>query len=104
MAVVAFAAGSFVAGLAGLLIAPLSSVDPGFGFSTMITGFAAAVLGGFGRLWGVVAGALIIGLASQWGAGYIAYQFQTAYPYILMILVIAVLPRGLFGSPIGERV
>jgi branched-chain amino acid transport system permease protein len=104
MAVIAFATGSCLAGLAGLMIAPLSSVSPDLGFSAMITGFAAAVIGGFGRLWGVVLGAVVIGLARQWGAGYIAYQFQDMYPYILMILVIAVLPRGLFGSEAGQRV
>jgi branched-chain amino acid transport system permease protein len=104
MAVIAFAAGSCLAGLAGLMIAPLSSVSPDLGFDAMITGFAAAVIGGFGRLWGVVAGAVIIGLARQWGAGYIAYQFQDMYPYLLMIVVIALLPRGLFGGQVGERV
>jgi branched-chain amino acid transport system permease protein len=104
MAVIAFATGSCLAGLAGLMIAPLSSVSPDLGFSAMITGFAAAVIGGFGRLWGVVLGAVVIGLARQWGAGYIAYQFQDMYSYILMILVIAVLPRGLFGSEAGQRV
>jgi len=104
MAIISFAAGSCLAGLAGLMIGPLSSVSPTMGFDAMITGFAAAVIGGFGRIWGTVVGGLIIGLAGQWGAGYIAYQFQDMYPYILMILVIAVLPRGLFGSEISERV
>jgi branched-chain amino acid transport system permease protein len=104
MAIIAFATGSCIAGLAGLMIGPLSSVSPNIGFDAMVTGFAAAVIGGFGRVWGVVLGALIIGLASQLGAGYIAYQFQEMYPYLLMILVIAVRPRGLFGSEISERV
>jgi branched-chain amino acid transport system permease protein len=104
MAVISFAAGAFVAGIAGLMIGPLLSVSPTLGFGAMIIGFAAAVLGGFGRLGGLLVGAVVMGLAQQWGAGYIAYEFQTMYPFIIMVLVIALLPRGLFGSEIGERV
>jgi branched-chain amino acid transport system permease protein len=104
MAVISFAAGAFMAGLAGLMIAPLSSVSPTLGFGAMIIGFAAAVLGGFGRLGGLLVGAVIMGLAELWGAGYIAAEFQSMYPFILMVLVIALMPRGLFGSEIGERV
>jgi branched-chain amino acid transport system permease protein len=102
-AMVTFGLGGLLAGLAGLLVGPISSLSIGMGFSAMVTAFAAAVIGGFGRLSGVVAGALALGLAQQLGAGYIAYQFAEVYPFALMILVIALRPEGLFGNEARAR-
>ena len=62
---------SSVAALAGILIAPLSSVDLTLGFNVMLTAFAAAILGGFGSLTGVIVGSLIIGLVQQLVGGYV---------------------------------
>ncbi len=98
-----FGLGGLLAGLAGLLVGPVSSLSIDMGFSAMVTAFAAAVIGGFGRLGGVVAGALALGLVQQLGAGYIAYQFAEIYPFALMILIIAVRPRGLFGGESRAR-
>lgn len=97
-AMLTFGLGGMLAGLAGLLIGPTSSLTIDMGFSAMVTAFAAAVIGGFGRLGGVVAGALALGLVQQLGAGYINYQFGQLYPFIVMIVVIAVRPHGLFGG------
>ncbi|MES2171881.1 MAG: branched-chain amino acid ABC transporter permease [Actinomycetota bacterium] len=97
-AIIAFGAGGLLAGLAGLMVAPRSPIDTNIGFTAMITAFAAAVIGGFGRLEGVVAGALALGLISQLGGAYIAYQYQELYPFVVMIIVIAIRPNGLLGS------
>ena len=78
---VTFGLGGALAGLAGLLVGPTSSLSIGMGFSAMVTAFAAAVIGGFGRLGGVVAGALLLGLVQQLGAGYLAYQYAELYPF-----------------------
>ena len=61
----------------------------------MISAFAAAVLGGFGSLGGVIAGALIIGLVQQLLGGYVFTNYATTLPFILMLAVIAVRPEGL---------
>ena len=51
---------------------PLGVVDLNFGFNVMLLGFAAAVLGGFGSIGGVVAGGIAIGLVEQLLGGYVA--------------------------------
>jgi branched-chain amino acid transport system permease protein len=95
---VAFGASALLAGLAGILVAPLTALDLTFGFSLMITAFAAAVLGGFGSLQGVVLGGLLIGLVQQLLGGYVLQEYADTLPFILMFLIIALRPHGLFAT------
>jgi len=95
VAMTAFALSAMLAALAGILIAPLGAVDLNFGFGLMVTAFAAAVLGGFGSLGGVVLGALIIGLVQQLVGGYVLTDYAATFPAIVLFLVIAVRPEGL---------
>jgi branched-chain amino acid transport system permease protein len=97
MSMIAFGLATALAGLAGVLIGPSQSVDLNLGFGVMLGGFAAAVLGGFGSLGGVVIGGFMIGLAEQLVGGYCARDYKSAYPFVLMILVIAFRPQGLFS-------
>ncbi len=94
----AFGLSAVLAGLAGILIAPLSEVDLTFGFSAMITAFAAAVLGGFGSLGGVVVGGLIIGLVQNTFGGYFFRGYSDTLPFIVMFVIIAFRPQGLFAA------
>jgi branched-chain amino acid transport system permease protein len=95
IAMVAFGISATLAGLAGILVAPLTAIDLTFGFNLMISAFAAAVLGGFGSLGGVVAGSLVIGLVQQLLGGYVFTTYNTTLPFILMLAVIAIRPEGL---------
>jgi len=101
-AMFAFGLGGLLAGVAGLMLAPRAALDVNIGFTAMIAAFAAAVIGGFGRFSGVVVGALALGLVEQLGAQYLSSAYKEIYPFALMILVIAVAPRGILGS--GSRV
>lgn len=96
LTMLAFGASAALACLAGVLVAPLSAVDPTFGFRLMISAFAAAVLGGFGSLGGVVVGALVIGLVEQLVGGYVLTDYAAALPFVVMFAVIALRPEGLF--------
>ena len=91
----AFALSAMLAALAGILIAPLGAVDLNFGFGLMVTAFAAAVLGGFGSLGGVVLGALVIGLIQQLVGGYVLTNYAGTFPAIVLFAVIAIRPQGL---------
>ncbi|MET7394003.1 branched-chain amino acid ABC transporter permease [Dactylosporangium sp. NPDC005572] len=91
----AFVISSVLAGLAGLLVAPLGAVDLNLGFGLMITAFAAAVLGGFGSLTGVVLGALAIGLIEQLVGGLLFPSYSTMLAPIVLFLVIVFRPQGL---------
>jgi branched-chain amino acid transport system permease protein len=95
IAMIAFGMSATMAALAGILIAPLSAVDLNFGFSLMVLAFAAAVIGGFGSLGGVVAGSLVIGLTQQLVGGYIFPAYASTLPFVLLFLMIVVRPTGL---------
>jgi branched-chain amino acid transport system permease protein len=105
LSMVAFGLSAALAGLAGVLIGPAaSSFDLTLGFSVMLGGFAAAILGGFGSLTGVVLGGFLIGLVEQLLGGYVLRDYRGAFPFVLMILVIAVRPQGLLpGRAAHER-
>lgn len=103
LSMTAFGLASAMAALAGVLIAPLGSVDLSLGFIVMLGGFSAAILGGFGSLGGVVVGGIIIGFVEQVLASYNYFgwhvrDYQAIYPFLLMLLVIAVKPQGLFSK------
>jgi branched-chain amino acid transport system permease protein len=91
------ALGIGLAGLAGVLLAPIYAVHPAMGQEIITPAFVVVVLGSF---WGVVAAALLVGLVNgvMVGIGYSAAS--TAAIYLLMLLVLLFRPRGLFGERI----
>ena len=98
MAVAAISIG--LAGLAGVLLAPIYTVHPAMGQEIITPAFVVCVIGGLGSFWGVVTASLLVGLVKGLitAAGY--PQWSTAGIYLLMLLVLIVRPRGLFGERI----
>jgi branched-chain amino acid transport system permease protein len=101
---VAFALGAALAGLGGLLVAPIFLAEPTMGGILGLKAFVVAVIGGFGSLPGAVIGGLSLGLIETFGARYISSDYRDAYAFIIMIAVLFVWPRGLFGEKAGEKV
>ena len=99
MAAVAFL-GIGLAGLAGVMLAPIFAIHPAMGAEIITSAFVVVVIGGLGSFWGVVAAALIVGITKGLvtAAGY--PQYSEAAIYLLMLLVLLVRPRGLFGERI----
>jgi branched-chain amino acid transport system permease protein len=88
-----------LAALAGVLLAPISGVHPAMGAEILTASFVVVVIGGLGSFWGVVLAALIVGVVR----GLTVYFFPPAAEasmYVLMLLVLLVRPRGLFGERI----
>ena len=88
-----------LAALAGVLLAPITGVHPAMGSEILTAAFVVVVIGGLGSFWGVVYAALIIGVVR----GLTVYFFPPAAEasmYLLMLLVLLVRPRGLFGERI----
>lgn len=103
LSMLAFGLSAAISALAGVLIAPLAPVDLHFGFGIMLGSFAAAILAGFGSVGGVVIAGLLLGIANQTLGGYFLRDYKDAYPFILMIAVIALRPQGLFSRPERAR-
>ena len=110
---VVFALGAALAGLAGLMIAPITEASIGMGNDIIIVAFVVIVIGGIGSIKGAFIAALIIGLIDTMGRSFLddvlklflsVQNAETAAPalsamliYILMAVILAVRPQGLFG-------
>lgn len=86
-----------MAGLAGVLLAPITGVHPAMGHEIMTAAFVVVVIGGLGSFWGVVVAALLVGVIR----GLTTFFFPPASEaslYVLMLLVLLLRPRGLMGE------
>jgi branched-chain amino acid transport system permease protein len=90
-----FALGVALASLAGMLIAPLSSIYPNMGSQVLIMCFVVVVIGGIGSVRGALTAALLVGLVDVFGKVLVP-QFASMLVYVLMALVLLYKPEGLF--------
>ena len=90
--------------IAGVVSAPITLTSYDVGIMVGLKGFVAATLGGLGSGMGAVVGGLILGLMEALAAGYISSAYKDAVPFVLIILILFFMPRGLFGARITERV
>jgi branched-chain amino acid transport system permease protein len=93
-----FGVNGLLAGLAGILLAPIVFISASMGISVTLQAFAAAVLGGFGSLAGAVTGGLILGIVQILGAATISGAYSDAVTLLVLILVLVIRPRGLFRT------
>jgi len=92
-----FALGVALAGLAGVLSAPLAGVQPAMGTEILTATFVVVVIGGLGSFWGVVVAGLLVGAVR----GLTVYFYPPAAEasmYLLMVLILLLRPRGLMGE------
>jgi branched-chain amino acid transport system permease protein len=99
-----FALSAAVGAIAGLLITPITLTSYDVGTLLALKGFAAAMLGGIGSAVGAVTGGLLLGLLEALAAGYVSSQYKDAVAFLVILLVLLALPRGLFGRTPVERV
>lgn len=93
-----------LAGLAGLLIAPLFSVSSEMGTLFGIKAFAVAILGGMGSAWGVVIAGLAYGLIEALVTAYLGSVYTQIVVFSIVILALALMPNGLFGRAAIDKV
>jgi len=107
-----FALGAMLAGLAGMLIAPITGTSIGMGGQIIITAFVVIIIGGVGSMKGAFVAALLVGLIDTLGRSFLDTLFalvmsqnaaETAAPavaammiYILMAIILVLRPQGLF--------
>lgn len=97
----ALAAVSAVVG--GVLLANLTGVSQAIaGFGLVV--FPVVILGGFDSIPGTIIGGVVIGLVTQYAAGYVGGGFQQVIPYVVLVLILMLRPYGLFGQTRIERV
>lgn len=90
-----FAAGAFLAGLAGGLAAPYGEVNYLLDTTVIVSAFIVCVIGGLGNLYGAVAGALIVGITKSIGVMY--------FPRLSMVLIFLIMALILFARSLGRQ-
>lgn len=94
---VAFALSTLLAGIAGVLIAPLFNVNADMGTLFGLKAFAVAILGGITSAWGVMLAGLLFGIAEALITSTLGSSYTQIITFALVIVVLAMRPNGLFG-------
>ncbi len=92
-----FAIGVALAGIAGVVMAPIWGIRPHVGVDAVVPAFLIIVLGGVGSLWGAVIAGLMVGMVVGLTGAY-ASEWSLMSMYLLFIAVVTFRSRGLFGK------
>ncbi|MBP49934.1 MAG: branched-chain amino acid ABC transporter permease [Acidiferrobacteraceae bacterium] len=96
--------GCSLGALGGVMLGLALVLDPDVGMWTLLRGFAAMTLGGFGSLYGAVIGGLIIGILEKVLGVFVSTAFIEITCYLVIVLVLLIRPRGLFGQHATLRI
>lgn len=113
LAMTVFAGGAALAGLAGALNGPFTSIQVGMGERVLILAFVIVVIGGLGSVQGTFYGEMLVGLVASLGRTFLPMGLELMFDarttatlapsissvliYLLMTLVLCIKPTGLFG-------
>ena len=89
--------------LGGMMFGIKAVVSPELGWELLIPAFAAMILGGIGSPLGAVAGGVLLGIASELSVPFVGPSYKIAVAFVLLLLVLLLRPRGLFGKTIAAR-
>jgi len=89
---------SGMAALAGVLLGLVTRVDTDLGWDQILIIMSATILGGLGKIYGVMVGALVIGLAMDLGILVLPSSYRPAIALGIIIVILLVKPSGIFGG------
>lgn len=101
---ITFGISSMIGAVAGVMMAPITTLDPNMMVEPMLKGFAAAVLGGFNSLGGVVAGAFTLGIIENLFGFYVSTEFKSVVAFLIIVVVLYFKPSGMFGKHYTRKV
>jgi branched-chain amino acid transport system permease protein len=99
---IAFVVGSALAGLGGVIGGSFASLAPGVDANWLLYSLVVVIIGGMGSLGGAAIGALLLGITTNFSAAYLpsSYTYYSIiFTFVLVAVVLAVRPLGLFGRP-----
>jgi len=96
---IVFAIGAGLAGLAGVIGGSALSIAPGEDVRYLLASLVVVIVGGMGSVGGAALGALLIGLAEQFGLAY-SPTYGVVYTFIIMVITLAFRPQGFFGRSV----
>jgi len=92
-----FFIGSSLAGIAGVLVSLETNLEPTMGFSALLKGIIAAIVGGIVSIPGAVLGALLLGFAENFGIWFIPAGWKDAIAFAILIIFLLFRPQGILG-------
>lgn len=92
-----FAFGSALAGAAGILISFETNIEPTMGFSALLKGIIASIIGGIGSIPGAVLGGFFLGLAENLGIWKISAGWKDCIAFAILIVFLLLRPSGIWG-------
>ncbi len=99
-----WAMSSMIGAVAGILLAPIATLDPNLMLDPLLKGFAAAVLGGMTTLVGAALGGYMLGVIENLFGGYISLEFKSVVAFGIIVLVLCFKPSGLFAKHYVRKV
>ena len=99
-----YAASTLLAGVAGIMIAPLANVHSDMGTLFGLKAFAVAILGGLTSAWGVMLAGLLFGVAEALITAFLGSAYTQILSFTLVIVALALMPNGLFGRAEVKKV
>lgn len=97
---IAFAIGSALAGIAGILVALDVDMTPTMGMNMLLMGVVAMIIGGVGSIGGIVLGSLFLAIAQNLAVWYISSQWMDASAFIVLLIFLLFKPEGFMGKKI----
>jgi len=101
---ITWAMSSMIGAVAGILMAPIATLDPNLMLDPLLKGFASAVLGGMTTLVGAALGGYILGIIENLFGGYVSLEFKSVVAFMIIILVLCFKPSGLFAKHYVRKV
>jgi branched-chain amino acid transport system permease protein len=93
-----FFIGSAIAGLAGILVGFDTGIEPVMGFSLLLKGVIASIIGGVGNIYGGVLGSFLLGFVENFGIWKISGEWKDAIAFTVLIVFLLFRPTGILGK------
>jgi len=101
---ITWALSSLIGAVAGILLAPIATLDPNLMLEPLLKGFASAVLGGMTTLVGAALGGYMLGIIENLFGGYVSLEFKSIVAFGIIVLVLCFKPSGLFARHYVRKV
>jgi branched-chain amino acid transport system permease protein len=101
---ITWAMSSAIGAVAGMLLSPITTLDPTLMWDPLLKGFASAVLGGMTTLVGAALGGYMLGIIENLFGGYVSLEFKSVVAFGIIVLVLCFKPSGLFARHYVRKV
>ena len=100
---ITFIISAVLVGIAGILVALEQNLEHAMGFSVVLKGLTASIVGGIGNVPAALAGGFLIGIIENFGIWFLPSGYKDAIAFMILILFLLFRPRGLFGVKTREE-